>query len=71
MKSRRDLKKFIDSEKKQLLKLSQESREVIELASDDIQIKKISRGLDVINERVRRLNYVKESTTLVNEELKK
>lgn len=71
VKSRRDLKKFIDSEKKQLLKLSQESREAIELESDDKQIKKISRSLDVINERVRRLNYVKESTTLVNEELKK
>jgi putative ATP-dependent endonuclease of OLD family len=71
VRSRRDLRKFIDSEKKQLLKLSQESRGVNETESDDTQLQKISRGLNVINERVRRLNYVKESTTLVNNELKK
>jgi putative ATP-dependent endonuclease of the OLD family len=71
VRSRRDLKKFIDSEKKQLLKLSQESRDIKEAESDEIQLKKISRGLNVINERVRQLHYVKESTSLVNDELKK
>lgn len=71
VKSRRDLKKFIDIEKKQLLNLSKESRDTIESSNDDLQLSKISRGLNVINERVRRLNYVKESTSLVNDELKK
>ncbi len=71
VKSRRDLKKFIESEKKQLLKLSKENRGVLESSSDDKQLNKISRGLNIINERVRRLNYVKESTSLVNDELKK
>lgn len=71
VRSRRDLKKFIDSEKKQLLKLSQEDRNETEIQSDEKQFEKISRGLNVINERVRRLNYVKGSTSLVNNELKK
>jgi len=71
VRSRRDLKKFIDSEKKQLLKLSQENRVTTETEHDDKQLKKISRSLNVINERVRQLHYVKESTSLVNEELKK
>jgi putative ATP-dependent endonuclease of OLD family len=71
VKSRRDLKNFIESEKKQLLKLSQESRETLETINDDIQLNKISRGLNIINERVRRLHYVKKSTSLVNDELKK
>ena len=71
VKSRRDLNNFINSEKKQLLRLSQENLEDSDLFSDGKQLKKISRGLDVINERVRRLHYVKAATTLVNDELKK
>ena len=71
VKSQRDLLKFINSEKKQLLKLSQENLEADEIDSDEKVLNKIARGLDVINERVRRLNYVRASTTLVNDELKK
>lgn len=71
VRSQRDLLKFINIEKKQLLKISQDSLEPEEFESDEKEMKKISRGLNVINERVRRLNYVKSSTSLVNEELKK
>lgn len=71
VQSRRDLKKFINSEKKQLLRLSKESREESEAVDDDKQLDKISRGLNVINQRVGRLNYVKGSTSLLNNELKK
>lgn len=71
VQSQRDLKKFINIEKKQLLRLSQDSREMLEAEADDQQLKKISRSLNIINERVRRLNYVKGSTSLVNDELKK
>ncbi|MDO6543691.1 ATP-dependent nuclease [Photobacterium sanguinicancri] len=71
VKSRRDLKKFIDLEKKQLLKLAKENRSDQHSSEDNKQMQRISRGLDNINERVRRLNYVNESTTLVNDELKK
>jgi putative ATP-dependent endonuclease of OLD family len=71
VQSQRDLKKFINIEKKQLLRLSQDCREASEAESDDQQLDRISRGLNIINERVRRLNYVKGSTSLVNDELKK
>lgn len=71
VKSQRDLNKFIDLEKKQLLKLSQENIDGEDRANDQKQMGKIGRGLEVINERVRRLNYVKNSTDLVNEELQK
>ena len=71
VQSQRDLKKFINIEKKQLLRLSQDSRELAETEADDLQLDKISRGLDNINKRVKNLNYVKGSTSLVNDELKK
>jgi putative ATP-dependent endonuclease of the OLD family len=71
VQSQRDLKKFINIEKKQLLRLSQDSRETPEAEADDRQLDRISRGLNIINERVSRLNYVKGSTSLVNDELKK
>ncbi|VVM28497.1 FIG131328: Predicted ATP-dependent endonuclease of the OLD family, partial [uncultured Gammaproteobacteria bacterium] len=71
VQSQRDLKKFINIEKKQLLRLSQDSRETPEAEADDRQLGKISCGLNIINERVKRLNYVKGATSLVNDELKK
>jgi putative ATP-dependent endonuclease of OLD family len=71
VQSQRDLKKFINIEKKQLLRLSQDGRAAPEAEADKQQLDRISRGLNIINERVRRLNYVKGSTSLVNDELKK
>lgn len=71
VQSQRDLKKFINIEKKQLLRLSQDNRELAETEADDLQLEKISCGLDNINKRVKNLNYVKSSTSLVNDELKK
>jgi putative ATP-dependent endonuclease of OLD family len=43
VQSQRDLKKFINIEKKQLLRLSQDSRETPEAEADDRQLGKISR----------------------------
>ncbi|MBY6236841.1 MULTISPECIES: ATP-dependent nuclease [Vibrio harveyi group] len=71
VKSRRDLKRFIDVEKKHLLKIAKDNRDTPQKDEDEHQLSRITRGLNNINERVRRLNYVKESTTLVNDELKK
>ena len=71
VRSRRDLQKFINSEKKHLLKLSQNNLEEAEKTEDQKEMNRISRGLDVINKRVARLNYVKDSTSAVNDELKK
>lgn len=71
VRSRRDLKSFIHSEKRHLLKLSQDNLEEEQVEFDQKEMGKITRGLEVINQRVARLNYVKESTSVVNEELKK
>ncbi|PAJ72541.1 ATP-dependent endonuclease [Pseudoalteromonas sp. NBT06-2] len=71
VRSRRDLKNFINSEKKHLLKLSQTNLAEEQISEDHNEMAKISRGLEVINKRVARLNYVKDSTSVVNQELKK
>lgn len=69
--AQRNLHKFIETEKKHLLKISQNEIAGDEREADLIQLSKIGRSLNIINERVRKLNYVKDSTSLVNSELKK
>lgn len=71
VKSRRDLEKYINSEKRQLLKLSLENRSEIESKSDHRQLNLIGKALEAINERIRNLHYVKGATNAVNEELQK
>lgn len=71
VKSKRDLDRFIALEKKQLLKISQESLEPSDADDDRKQLKLIERDLSKLNEKVRGLNYVKLATTAVNEELLK
>ena len=71
IRSQRDLQKFIDLEKKNLLKISQAERADNEITTDNRQLEKIGKSLNIVNERVRRLNYVKSSTDLVNGELQK
>lgn len=72
--SRRDLLKFINKEKRQLLKIAKQ--ELLEMdkeksEEDRIVLNNISLGLDKINQQVKELNYVRESTSLLNKELKK
>lgn len=69
--AQRNLHKFIETEKKHLLKISQNEIEGAEREADLKQLSKIGRSLNIVNERVRKLNYVKDSTSLVNTELKK
>jgi len=71
VRSQRDLQKFIDVEKKHLLKISQVERSDDEKGADSKQLDKIGKSLNLVNERVRRLNYVQKSTDLVNDELQK
>ncbi|CAM2741306.1 ATP-dependent nuclease [Shewanella algae] len=71
VKSRRDLQKFIQIEKKKLLKQSQENLEEEELAHDKAEMVEISTMLNEINEKVSELKYVKDATSVLNEELKK
>ncbi|MCF5133160.1 ATP-dependent nuclease, partial [Pseudomonas sp. PA-6-4F] len=71
VKSRRDLEKYINSEKRQLLKLSLENRSETESKSDQRQMARIGKALEAINDRIRNLHYVKGATDSVNEELQK
>lgn len=71
VKSQRDLEKYINSEKRQLLKLSSENRDDDEVVDDQKQMERIGRSLEILNERVRRLNYVRGATDSINEELQK
>ncbi|WP_428818762.1 ATP-dependent nuclease [Microbulbifer sp. MCCC 1A16149] len=71
VKSRRDLQKFIQIEKRKLLKQSQESLKPEDLESDQVEMLAISAKLNEVNEKVAELNYVKDATSVVNEELKK
>ncbi|MFJ4117000.1 ATP-dependent nuclease [Pseudomonas psychrophila] len=71
VKSRRDLEKYISSEKRQLLKLSLDNRSELESKSDYLQLSKIGKALEAINDRIRNLHYVKGATDAVNEELQK
>lgn len=71
VKSRRDLEKYINSEKRQLLKLSLENRSDAESKSDHRQMARIGKALEAINGRIRNLHYVKGATDSVNEELQK
>lgn len=71
VRSRRDLQKFIHIEKKKLLKQSQEGLEDAELLEDHADMKVISAKLSEVNEKVAELNYVKDATSVVNDELQK
>ncbi|MCV5925183.1 ATP-dependent endonuclease, partial [Escherichia coli] len=70
VQSRRDLKRFIESEKKHLLKIAKEERPEQEVKNDDTHTSLISKSLTTINSQIKNLNYVRQSTSLVNEELK-
>lgn len=71
VKSSRDLEKFVNLEKRHLLKISQELRAESEAESDQKQLEIIGENLDTINELVGKLHYVANATTAVNEELLK
>ena len=71
VKSQRDLEKFISTEKKQLLKISQENRTEKEAEDDKEKLQVIGKRLTTINRYVRELHYVKGATDAVNNELSK
>lgn len=71
VRSRRDLQKFIQIEKRKLLKQSQERLTEESLTDDQTEMGIISTKLSEVNEKIASLNYVKDATTVVNEELKK
>ncbi len=71
VKSQRDLEKYINTEKRQLLKISQENRTEQEVGEDKDKLLVIERGLNTINKHVKELHYVRGATEAVNIELSK
>jgi putative ATP-dependent endonuclease of OLD family len=71
VKSSRDLEKFVNIEKRHLLKISQELRSENEVKSDQTQLEVIGKNLDTINGLIGKLHYVTNATDAVNEELLK
>jgi len=71
VKSSRDLDKFVNLEKRHLLKISQELRTDSQVESDQKQLEVIEQNLETINELVSNLHYVNNATNAVNEELLK
>lgn len=71
IESQRDLERFIRKEKRQLLKISQDSLSDIEKQEDDDLLNEISCDLKGLNEKVSQLIYVEKATNDVNGELKK
>lgn len=71
IQSQRDLERFIRKEKKQLLKIAQQSLNSDEREEDDDLLGEISSDLQVINNKISQLLYVERATKDVNDELKK
>lgn len=71
IQSQRDLLRFIQKEKKQLLKFAQQNLTVSQMEEDSELLTEISDDLVVLNEKISQLFYVAEATKDVNAELKK
>lgn len=71
IESARDLEKYIQKEKSWLLEKTKENRSDTECSEDEKRIKDINTCLNCLSEKVSGLNYVKKSTDLLNENLKK
>jgi putative ATP-dependent endonuclease of OLD family len=71
IQSQRDLERFIQKEKRQLLKIAQQSLTDDETVEDDELLAEISSDLVALNDKVSQLVYVDKATSDVNLELKK
>lgn len=71
IQSQRDLKRFIQREKRQLLKLSQQNLTADQKEEDNDLLAEISEDLNDLNEKVSQLYYVEQATKEVNVELRK
>lgn len=70
IESQRDLEQFIRKEKRQLLRIAQESLSEKEKEEDDDLLREIGHDLELLNEKIAQLIYVDKATQDVNDELK-
>lgn len=70
IESQRDLDRFINREKKHLLRIAQQSLSDSEKQEDEELVEEISEDLNDINDKISQLFYVDKATKDVNHELK-
>lgn len=70
IQSQRDLERFIRKEKRQLLKIAQQSLNSDERKEDEDLLGEISTDLQLINDKISQLVYVERATKEINDELK-
>ncbi|KGT47800.1 ATP-dependent endonuclease [Acinetobacter sp. HR7] len=71
IQSQRDLHRFIQKEKRQLLKLAQQNLTENQKEEDKLVLEEICEDLKEVNEKISQLFYIEKATEEVNEELKK
>lgn len=71
IKSQRDLDKYINLEKKHLLRLAQENRTKEQIEEDDASLTELNNLLSDVNSKVKDISYVKAATAELNNELRK
>lgn len=69
--SRRDLTKYINKEKAYLFQIAKENRSDEEIEFDDSLYLKVEQNLENIDSNIPKLNFIKNATTTINEELSK
>lgn len=69
--SRRDLTRYVNKEKSFLFQNAKEDRSDEEISSDDTLYSDITKNLKNIDSKIPELNFVKNATKIVNEELSK
>lgn len=67
--SNRDLMRYIQKSKKDLLEIAKDELDEVKNAEDDKSIRKLQKQLEKINESIDTLNYVRSSLASVNGEL--
>ncbi|MCC9070757.1 AAA family ATPase [Flavobacterium sp. F-65] len=69
--SRRDLTKYINKEKAYLFQIAKENRSHEEIEFDNLLYLKVEQNLENIDSNIPKLNFIKNATTTINEELSK
>ena len=67
--SKRDLKSFIQRERKQLLQDSKDLRDEHSIQADEQKLRRIEKSLGLVSRRINSLSYVNQATKKLNNEL--
>lgn len=71
IESSRQLLSYIKKEKSNLIQEAKKQRSAEMTSEDEINTRKIEKSIDILNNRLKKLSYINNATTNLNEELKK